>query len=102
MNQELIDVMFKIIITVVMVLFTKYFIPYLQELIGVKKFDKLQEYIEYAVRCMEQTDKSNEEKKKYVYDYILAKTEEIGLKLEEKDVDLLVEGVVNIVKHGGE
>lgn len=65
------------------------------------KYEKLFVYIEYAVRSAEQLYKIEEskEKKKYVYNYILDKAKEFGLDLNPDDVDLLVEGFVNEIKH---
>lgn len=65
------------------------------------KYETLLTYIEYAVRSAEQLYKIEEskEKKKYVYNYILEKSKEFGLDLNPDDIDLLIEGVVNEVKH---
>lgn len=85
-----------------MILVTSVIIPYLKSRTSNSKYEELITYIEYAVRSAEQLYKINQskEKKEYVYNYILEKSNELGLGLKEDDVDLLVEGVVNFVKYG--
>lgn len=39
-------------------------------------------------------------KKEYVYNYVLQKANDLGIGLDERDIDLLVEGVVNLIKRG--
>lgn len=97
-----IDLIIKIIITIICIVFTYVIVPLIKQKTGEVKFAKLCDYVEYAVRAMEQTTKTNEEKKEIVYNYILSKSNEFGLGMKEDDVDQLVEGIVNLVKHGGE
>lgn len=91
----------KFILMGVSIIFTYVLIPYIKNHMDEKKYDKMVEFTEYAVRCAEQlfTEEENKEKKKYVYDYILKKSMNIGIKLDEKDLNVLIEGVVNLVKH---
>lgn len=60
------------------------------------------DYAEYAVRSAEQlyTQFENEQKKEYVYNYICDKVSELQLDLDHEDVNILVEGLVNAIKHG--
>lgn len=104
MSQELVEMIIKIIITLIGLLFTMVIIPWIKTNIDKNKFENLQVYVEYAVRCAEQMYKLNQskEKKQYVYAYILDKASKMGLSLDERDIDILVEGVVNYVKYGGE
>lgn len=92
----------KAIFAIVAVIITSVIVPYLKNRTANSKYDKLLIYIEYAVRSAEQLYKINEskEKKQYVYNYILEKSNELGVGLREDDIDLLVEGVVNLVKYG--
>ena len=101
MNSEVITVIIKAIIMVLSVVVTSVVVPYIKERIGEKKFQELQEYIEYAVRCAEQlyTKEQWAEKKKYVMSYVVSKAKELGLELTEHDIDIMVEGIVNLVKH---
>lgn len=102
MGRELTEAFFKAVIMIISVILTVYVIPWLKERIGAEKFERLKEYTEYAVRCAEQICTDNKDKKTYVYNYILKKSEELGLNLTPGDIDLLVEGAVNLIKHGGE
>lgn len=97
-----VDTIVKFIIMVICIVFTYVIVPLIKERTGEVKFAKLVDYTEYAVRAMEQTNKTNEEKKELVYGYILSKANSLGIGLKEDDVDQLVEGIVNLVKHGGE
>lgn len=92
----------KVIMIIISILITSVLIPYLKTKTSNSKYDKLLTYIEYAVRSAEQIYKISEskQKKEYVYNYILEKSDELGLGLKEDDIDLLVEGVVNFVKYG--
>lgn len=102
MTQETIELIIRIVITIIGLLFTYVIVPYIKNKIDQDKLNKLQQYIEYAVRYAEQlyTESQNKEKKEYVYNYILHKANEIGLhNLTEEDLDIMVEGVVNLVKH---
>lgn len=101
MSQEMVELLIKLVLTILGIIFTTYIVPMLKSNMETAKFEKLQAYIEYAVRYAEQmyNDNQSKEKKKYVYDYILVKSNELGLQMSEKDLDILVEGIVNFVKH---
>lgn len=57
--------------------------------------------IEYAVRAAEQLYTKEEfvEKKQYVLTYIRTVMENNKIKLTEQDLNILIEGIVNEVKH---
>jgi len=80
---------------------TTVLIPFIRTMIGEYKWKKLQEIAEYAVRFAEQmyTPEEKERKKYDVYHYVKEKALEMGLNLTDKDIDVLVEGFVNAVKH---
>ena len=100
--NEMITEGLKITIMVLAIAVTVVLIPYLKSKIGEDKWAKLQEYTVYAVRYAEQiyTPEEWQKKKRYVYDYILTKAEDMGLPLSEQDIDTLVEGIVNLIKKG--
>ena len=100
MNSDLSTVMFRCFVMILCTLISTVVIPYIKAKIGEEKWKRLQEYTLYAVRYAEQCLDDNEEKKKYVYDYIMDKAYMLGIGLDERDIDLLVEAVVNIVKEG--
>ena len=100
--NELATVALKCLITILATAITTVIIPYIRQQMGENKWKLLQEYTEYAVRCAEQIYTSDEweEKKRYVYNYVLSKASDLGIGLDERDIDLLVEGIVNLVKKG--
>lgn len=104
MNNEVITVIIKSVIAILSVVITTVVIPYVKSKMGEDKFAQLTVYIEYAIRCAEQiyTPDQWAEKKAYVMDYILAKAKEMKIELTENDINILVEGLVNLVKHDKE
>ena len=104
MDNETLKTLINAVLTVVGILLTAYVIPWLKEKVGTERLERLAAYAEYGVRSAEQifTQAQWKEKKQYVYNYVLEKSDRLGLDLEPPDIDLLVEGIVNAVKHGGE
>lgn len=94
------NIVLKCFVMIISTVITVIVIPYIKDKIGNDKWNKLQELTELAVRYAEQSYSPEQwkEKKNYVYKYILRKADELGLSLSEQDIDILVEGVVNIVK----
>ena len=88
--------------TLILAIVSAYVIPWIKSKVNQDKLDKIQQYAEYAVRYAEQvyTEDQFKEKKEYVYNYILNKVNDIGINMTENDVDVLVEGIVNLVKKG--
>ena len=101
-DPEVTKTILNIVVTIISLFLTAYVVPWLQQRIDTDKLDKIEEYTAIAVRCAEQiyTPEQWQEKKKYVYTYILDKAKEIGIRMDEKDIDLLVEGIVHEVKKG--
>ena len=96
------DQILNAVVTVICLVITGILIPLIKAKIGQEKFNQIRQYTEIAVRSAEQlyTPEEWKEKKQYVYDYILRKVNELGIGLDEADIDLIVEGIVNQVKHG--
>ena len=101
MTNEMITVIVKAVLAILSVFITTVLVPYIKERIGNDKYNKLVEYTKYAVRCAEQiyTPEEWEKKKQYVSQYITEKANDMGIGLNEQDIDLLIEGVVNLIKH---
>ncbi len=99
--NELTTVALKCLIMLITTAFTVVIIPYIRQKMGEEKWLRFMEYIEYAVRCAEQiyTPEEWEQKKSYVMHFVINKAEELGLDISEHDIDVLVEGIVNAVKH---
>ena len=104
MNNEVVTVIIRAIVAILSVVITTVIVPYIKGKMGEKKFSELMSYIEYAVRCAEQlyTPEEWKAKKAYVLDYILKKAKELNISLSEEDIDILIEGIVNLVKHNKE
>lgn len=101
MNNEMVSVIVKAVVAVLSVLITSVIIPYIKGKIGENKYNEIKKYVEYAVRCAEQiyTPEQWQEKKAYVKAYIIRKAAEFGIDMTEEDIDILIEGIVNEVKH---
>ena len=101
MNNEMITVIIKALVAVLSVLITSVVIPYIKGKIGENKYNEIKYYVEYAVRCAEQiyTPEQWQEKKAYVKEYIIRKANEFGIDMTEEDINVLIEGIVNEVKH---
>lgn len=97
----MLTVIIKAVVAVLSVLITSVLIPYVKGKIGENKYNEIKFYVEYAVRCAEQiyTPEQWAEKKAYVKAYIIRKASEFGIDMTEEDLDILIEGVVNEVKH---
>lgn len=100
--NELTTVALKCLIMILTTAITTVLVPYYRSKISEEKWLKLQDYAIYAVRYAEQiyTPEEWAQKKKYVYGYVLTRAEDMGLPLTEQDIDILVEGVVNMIKKG--
>lgn len=101
MNNEVVSVIIKAVVMVLSVLITSVVIPYIKGKIGENKYNEIKYYVEYAVRCAEQiyTPEQWQEKKAYVKEYIIRKAKEFGIDMTEEDINVLIEGIVNEVKH---
>lgn len=92
------------VLTILATLITVYVIPAIKSHINQKDIDTLMYYISVAVRCADQifTREQWEEKKQYVFDYIIdIVNEKLHIKLSESDIDTLIEGVVNEIHENG-
>lgn len=93
------------LISVLGVIFTAYVVPMIKANISQKQLDQLAYYVSVAVRCAEQiyTPEQWKEKKQYVFDYILdIVNSKLHINLDEKDIDVIIEGIVNEIKHDGD
>lgn len=93
------------LISVLGVIFTAYVVPMIKANVSQKQLDQLSYYISVAVRCAEQiyTPEQWKEKKQYVFDYVLdIVNSKLHINLDEKDIDVIIEGIVNEIKHDGD
>ena len=101
MSTDLITKIVEAILTIPLALVSAYVIPWLKTKIGQDKMDQLNDFIELAVRAAEQlyTPEEWQQKKAYVLDLAEAKILQLGLGLTEDQLDAIIEGIVNAVKH---
>lgn len=105
MTTELFIKLIMSLISVLGVIFTAYILPWIKSNVAQKQLEQLSYYISVAVRCAEQiyTPEQWKEKKQYVMDYILNDiNSKLHINLNEKDIDIIVEGIVNEIKHDGD
>lgn len=99
------EMFMKIMLSVISLcgaIITGILIPYIKSKIGDSKFERLLYYVSVAVRCAEQiyTPEQWEEKKKYVMDYCMKLiNEKLNINVTYNDLDIIVEGIVNEIKH---
>lgn len=93
------------LISILGVIFTAYIVPMIKANASQKQLDQLSYYVAVAVRCAEQiyTPEQWKEKKQYVTDYVLGLVNsKLHINLDEQDIDIIIEGVVNEIKHDGD
>lgn len=102
MNGELLVKIVLAIISICGALVTAYVIPFIKSKISSTELNKLFEYAKIAVRCAEQiyTVEQWQEKKEYVMNYVInIMNEKLHIDLSYDQIDTIVEGIVNEVKH---
>lgn len=102
MNGELLVKIVLAIISICGALVTAYVIPFIKSKISSTELNKLFEYAKIAVRCAEQiyTVEQWQEKKEYVMNYVMnIMNEKLHINLSYDQIDTIVEGIVNEVKH---
>jgi ABC-type antimicrobial peptide transport system permease subunit len=100
-----VELLTKVLLSVISIcsaLITAYVVPYVKSKISANEFDTLTTYISCAVRCAEQiyTKEEKTQKKDFVIEYarnIL--NEKLHLDISYEELDTLVEGIVNEIKH---
>ena len=75
--------------------------PLAETKISEEKLEELEKFCEQAVRAAEQlyTPEEYKLKKAYVLSLINEQIEKLGLGLNEAEIDAIIEGIVNYVKH---
>jgi len=91
------------ILTIFVALITSVVIPWIRSKITAEQMELLRSYTEYAVRCAEMIYSPDEwqDKKAWVMQYITdIINQKFNLTLSYEDINTMVEGVVQEVKHG--
>ncbi len=101
MTPEMISKITECAITVIILIVSAYVIPFLKNKIGTDKMQLLQEFAEACVRAAEQiyTKEDWKLKKDYVTKLVTEKATDLGIGLNEAEIDAVIEGIVNFVKH---
>lgn len=101
MTPEMISKITECTITVIILIVSAYVIPFLKNKIGTDKMQLLQEFAEACVRAAEQiyTKEDWKLKKDYVTRLVTEKATDLGIGLNEAEIDAIIEGIVNYVKH---
>ena len=101
MTPEMITKMTEMILTILALIVRAYVIPWLKTKISADRLRELENFCEQAVRSAEQIYSPEEWKlkKAYVLSLINERIEKLGLGLNEAEVDAIIEGIVNYVKH---
>ena len=101
MTPEMISKVTECALTVIVLLVSAYLIPWLKTKISEEKLEELEKFCEQAVRAAEQlyTPEEYKLKKAYVLSLINEQIEKLGLGLNEAEIDAIIEGIVNYVKH---
>ena len=104
MTPEMITKVTECVLTVIVLLVSAYLIPWLKTKISEEKLKELEKFCEQAVRAAEQlyTPEEYKLKKAYVLPLINEQIEKLGLGLNEAEIDAIIEGIVNYVKHNKE
>ena len=101
MSEEMIKLFVECVLGLIAFIVSTYLIPWLRTRIGADKMQMLEQFVEACVRAAEQmyTPEDWKLKKDYVTKLVTEKANELGLGLNEAEVDAIIEGVVNYVKH---
>lgn len=101
MTNDLFLKIISAILTVLVALITTFVIPWIKSRVETAKLDKVNYYVQMAVRCAEQiyTPEQWKEKKQYVTDYVTKLcNDNFHLTLTSEDIDVIIEGAVNLIK----
>lgn len=101
MTNELFIKIIGAVITIIVAIITGVVIPMIKAKLNQTQLEKLDYYLNLAVRCANQifTPEQWEAKKKYVTCYITDKVNNVlKLSLNAEDIDVLIEGCVNQIK----
>lgn len=100
MNNELIDLIVKVVFAVASVLITGYLIPWLKNRLSAEKYAELLVFIEKCVEAAEKiyTTEEWKAKKEYVLEMAENKLDSLGIDVSSEELNGLIEGLVYSVK----
>lgn len=100
MSPEMITEVTKAVITVVLVILSAYVVPWVKSRIGEDKYETILDFAEIVVRSAEKmfTPEEWAQKKAYAVNMVENKSKELGLDINEKKINAIIEGAVQAVK----
>lgn len=100
MNQELIDLVVKLVIAIMSVLITGYFIPWIKTKVDSTKYNDFLALVEKCVEAANQiyTPEQWAVKKQYVLDITENYCKDHGINITAIELDAIIEGFVIAVK----
>ena len=104
MPRELLLQIFDCVFAVCVFLVSMYLIPLIRSKFSTEQLTRFKDYVSTAIRCAEQIYTAEEwlNKKEYVLNFAHDKMVEMNMELTYEDLNNIVEGLVNMIKHGGE
>jgi LL-H family phage holin len=98
--SEILFYLIQLIIAVVVLLATKYAVPYLKEKIGTEQLLVAEKWAKYAVLTAQQTltASSGTEKKTYVTDFLKELLRAKDISLTDEQLNVLIESAVKAMK----
>lgn len=100
MNPELITKLVESVVTVAIILITAYVISWLKNKVGEDKYNQIVAFAETCVRSAEKIYTVEEwaQKKRYAVQLVRDKAAELGLNINEIEINAIIEGAVQAVK----
>lgn len=100
MSSDMITEITRAIVSVILILISAYVIPWLKNKVGEDKYATIIEYAEIVVRSAEKMYTVEEwaQKKAYAVNMLSNKAKELGIDINEKEINAIIEGAVQAVK----
>lgn len=100
MSPEMITEVTKAVITVVLVILSAYVVPWVKSRIGEDKYETILDFAEIVVRSAEKmfTPEEYAQKKAYAVNMLENKARELGIAINAKEINAIIEGAVQAVK----
>lgn len=100
MNNEILNIIIKLLITILSVLITSVIIPWIKTKVGSTKYNDFLSLVEKCVEAANQlfTPEECAEKKIYVLEITSNYCEEHGVNISPEELNAIIEGFVKAVK----
>lgn len=101
MSNEASILLVRSILTICAILISYVLVPFIKSMYTTEQLDRFTYYVTVAVRCAEQiyTPEQWAEKKAFVVNYCKNILKEFHITLTDDDLNNIIEGIVNEVKH---